>query len=114
MSEIVFNPLKQSQISAPDLQSQIENLQTTLASLNQQVIFLQEALQEKDKEISELKMKLAEKEAALQMWSVGPKDQGFKARERRIDETMTIIGALISLYKFAVSPGKEISATSGT
>ncbi|MBI2337631.1 hypothetical protein HYU95_00450 [Candidatus Daviesbacteria bacterium] len=105
MSEIVFNPPKSSQTSGADLQSQIENLQTTLASLNQQVIFLQEALQERDKEIAELKMKLAEKEAASQIAS-------GKLRERRVDETVTIIGALINLYKFAVLPHSNVAGKS--
>lgn len=80
MSEIIFNPS-----SAGNLPSQIENLQTTLASLNQRVIILQEALQERDQEISELKMKQATKNS---------------------DTTLTIIGALVNLYKFVFPPGK--------
>ena len=44
MSEIVFN----APITSGDLQTQVESMQTTLASLNQQVIILQEALQERD------------------------------------------------------------------
>lgn len=55
MSEIVFNPQNQEQSNQQDLQSQIQNLQTTLASLNQQIIILQEALQERDQQIKRLK-----------------------------------------------------------
>lgn len=64
------------------LKSQIESLQTNLASLNQQAIFLQETLQEREKEIQTLKM--------------GP-----------VDNTLTIIGALVNLYKSFFPPGKE-------
>ena len=91
MSEIVFN----SPTPAGDLQTQIESLQTTLASLNQQVIILQEALQEKDQEIADLKMRLSE--------SVG---STAVERPLRVDDTLTIIGALIKLYKFVFPPGK--------
>ncbi|MBU1000750.1 hypothetical protein KKE78_05155, partial [Patescibacteria group bacterium] len=68
MPEIVFNPLKPQNLPQDlsqgsreaDLRSQIENLQTTLASLNQRVIILQETLQEKDQEIVDLKAMQAE------------------------------------------------------
>ena len=85
MSEIRFNvPQSSSADLQSDLQSQIENFQTTLASLNQQVISLQEALQERDQQIAELKT--------------------FKARpcETKTDETLTIVGLFINLYKFLV------------
>lgn len=82
MSEIVFNV---PQSTSADLQSQIENFQTTLAFLNQQVISLQEALQERDQQIAELKT--------------------FKARpcDAKSDETLTIVGLFINLYKFLVA-----------
>lgn len=78
MSQIVFN----TPISEPSLQSQIENFQTTLASLNQQVIILQETLQEREKEIAELK----------------------GSQNTSVDETLTIVGGLINLYKFIFLP----------
>ncbi len=80
MSEIVFNSPK----SEPSLRNQIENFQTTLAFLNQQVILLKETLQEKDAEITELK------------------------KDTKSDQTLTIVGALINLYKFVFPPGKII------
>lgn len=85
MSEIVFNA---PQSTPSELQSQIENFQTTLASLNQQVISLQEALQQRDQEIAELKTELV----------------AFKVRpcEAKTDETLTIVGLFINLYKFLV------------
>lgn len=72
-----------------DLSSQVDSLQASLASVNQQVFTLQEALQEKDKEIMELKK--------------SPPDI-----LRPKDATLTIVGALINLYKFLIPPGKEI------
>lgn len=89
MSEIVFNVPK----SASSLQSQVENLQTTLASLNQQVIILQEALQERDQKITELEMKLIQPE-----------------QTERTDNTVTLVSAVINLYRFFFPPGKEASA----
>ncbi len=79
MSEIVFNAPQSS------LQDQIVNFQTTLASLNQQVISLQEALQERDQEIAELTASRA------------------SPCEAKTDETLTIVGLFINLYKFLVS-----------
>lgn len=97
MSAIVFNQPKEGSLpeetSESILQSEVENLQTTLASLNQQVIFLQEALGERDQEIAGLRTELAEAKT-----------------EDRADETLTIVGAFINLYKFAFPPGKEVSA----
>lgn len=86
MPEIVFN----SPQPANSLQSQIDNLQTTLASLNQQVISLQEALQERDQEIARLK-----NVSAMKTSSVQPEKK---------DETLTLIGALVKLYKFILQP----------
>lgn len=82
MSEIRFNT---PQSAPPDFQSQIDNFQTTLASLNQQVISLQETLQQRDQEIARLK------ESTFQ------------------DETLTIVGLFINLYKFLVSlPAQKV------
>lgn len=90
MSEIVFN----SPLPNPSpLNSQVESLQTTLASLNQQVIILQEALQERDQEIADLKQTLAS-------YSKTP------VSDQRLDNTLTIIGIFINLYRFIFLPGK--------
>ncbi len=92
MSEIVFN----TPTASSDLKSQVENLQTTLASLNQQVIILQETLQERDQKIKDLEMKLSE-------------CNGLEKEEKpRTDNTLTIIGVLINLYKFIFPPGKAV------
>ncbi len=95
MSEIVFN----APTSGSTQQSQIESLQTTLASLNQQVIILQEALQEKDQKIRNLETKLSE-----------CKLEGKIFEKPRIDDTLTIVGALIKLYKLVFPPGKDVAA----
>ncbi|MBI2314680.1 hypothetical protein HYU93_01305 [Candidatus Daviesbacteria bacterium] len=87
MSEIIFNPPK----SAPSLESQIDSLQTTLASLNQQVIILQETIQEKDQQIAELKNRPS---------------GNIEAKEPKVDNTLTIVVALINLYKF-VFPARK-------
>lgn len=93
MSEIVFQP-KKVDLS---LRSEVENLQTTLASLNQRIFVLQEAVAQKDQEIADLKIRAIEASAAvLQTTSGKPK----------IDETLSIVGAAIKLFKFATSPGK--------
>ena len=104
MSEIVFNNPSSAQSSSTTtgyLQSQVENLQTTLASLNQQVIILQEVLQERDQEIAGLRDKLAEVSPVV----VGSRASPCEANSRR-DDTLTIVGALINLYRFVFPPGK--------
>lgn len=73
MSQIYFNS---------PVNDQIENFQTTLASLNQKVISLQESVQEKDTEIMSLK------------------------ENTKTDQTLTIVGALIKLYQYIFLPGK--------
>lgn len=73
------------------LKSQVDNLQTTLASVNQQAISLQEAIGEKDQEINDLRNRLSISS------SPAPK----------VDTTLTIVGALINLYNFIFQPGKE-------
>lgn len=92
MSEIVFN----TPTASSDLKSQVENLQTTLASLNQQVIILQEALAERDERIKDLGTKLSER-----------KQEGKAEVSPRVDDTLTLIGVLIKLYKFFL-PGKAV------
>ena len=88
--EIVFNPLQQvsmiqeSEDEIAILKSQIDNLQTSLAAVNQQNISLQENLQEKDLTINELNSKLSEK-----------KKSGFRQGK------LSILGELINLYSLA-------------
>lgn len=93
MSEIVFN----SPTSTPSLQSQVESLQTTLASLNQQIIILQEALQERDKKIAQMETQLTEYNQTI------PADFGTP---KRVDNTLTLIGLLVNLYNYAFPPRK--------
>lgn len=100
MSEIVFNAPKSSSSNEDNLRSQIENLQTTLASLNQQVIILQEAVQERDHKIAKLEMELSQ----LNQGAVIKED--FSSPSEHIDNTLTVVGALIKLYQFVTSPGK--------
>lgn len=83
MTAIVFNP-KAKEIS---LRSQIENFQTTLASLNQQIISLRETLHERDKQVIDLQTKLASQGPTLQT-----------------DQTLTIMALLIKLYKYIFLP----------
>jgi hypothetical protein len=83
MSQIYFNS---------PVNDQIENFQTTLASLNQKVISLQESVQEKDAEIAKLQGNTLQ---------VGP--DSWRVRS---DETLTIVGALIKLYQYIFLSGK--------
>lgn len=98
MSEIVFN----APPPPSDLQSQVENLQTTLASLNQQVIILQESLQERDEKIKDLEMRLSE----CLLTSQTMPESTMVEKSPRIDNTLTILGVLINLYRFFFPPGK--------
>ncbi len=86
---IIFNSPAESN-AKPDpkekaliLKSQVDSLQTTLASVNQQLIFLQEAVAEKDQQINQLKQ--AEKDGKVESNSV---------------ESVSITQALINLYNF--------------
>ena len=84
-------PTTDKDVQISDLKSQVDSLQTSLASLNQQVVYLQEAIQEKDAENNDLRQKLA---IPTQV-------------DVPIDHTLTLVGALINLYKFVFPPGKE-------
>ncbi|MCL4415085.1 MAG: hypothetical protein M1365_00060 [Actinobacteria bacterium] len=92
MSEIVFNAPKPKKAPQTDLETQVENLQTTLASLNQQIIILQETLQERDQKIAELEMRLA---------------NGIESALPRIDNTLTIVGLFINLYQLITRPRED-------
>ena len=75
----------------PDLEIQASGLQTSLAFVNQQVILLREALQEREQEINQLKM-------------VAPAPNRTEPKE---DQTLTIIQTLVNLYKFLIPLSKE-------
>lgn len=75
------------------LQSQIDNLQTSLASVNQRVIFLQETLQQREQEILTLKAV-----SQVTIPTLPPP---------HIDHTLTIPQALVKLYTTLLPPGKE-------
>ena len=83
---------------ADSLQDQINNLQASLSSVNQQVFTLQQTVQEKDQEINRLRESLA---VAPPVSSQPAQPQPPK------DSSLTIVGALINLYKFIFPPGKE-------
>lgn len=90
------------------LKNQIDSLQTSLASVNQQAIFLQEALQERDQLIGELKKQLAAKQSDTLIHSPrGEASSKTGEAGRHTDTTLTIIQALVNLYKFALLPRKE-------
>lgn len=98
MSQIVFN--------SPQLESeQVENLQTTLASLNQVVYSLQEALQGKEQENIDLKKRLTESDQLIATPNAVPTEVKI---ESKTDDSMTIVGALMNLYKFIFPPRKII------
>lgn len=90
-------PDRGAQIS--ELKSQIDSLQTSLTSVNQQVIILQETLQEREQEIAQLRSRLEEGGPVL----APPELQPPKA-----DTTLTIIQALFNLYKFIFWPRKVV------
>lgn len=82
------------------LKSQVDNLQTSLASVNQQVISLQEAGAEKDRLINELKFRL----------TVSVRQQTEAGEQSESEEKLSILGFLILLYKFIFPPRKEALA----
>ena len=100
MAEIFFNPPKPSSSS---VESQLENFQTTLASVNQHVIILQETLQERDQQIADLKIRLSEYTETSQTTSGSTEAE----KPPRVDETLTILGLLIKLYRLVLPPGKD-------
>lgn len=72
---------------AYNLKDQLESMQTSLNSINSQVLILQESLQQKDREIEELRSKSLQK-------TVSP------------DTTLTVLGVLINIFKFLFLPRK--------
>lgn len=89
---------------APGLESQIDNLQTSLSSINQQIITLQETVQKKEEEIQDLKNRLSESQPIV---ITAPPPQPPPPLPQppppKVDTTVTIIGGLINLYKFIFS-----------
>lgn len=98
MSQIVFN----APIAKASFESQIENYQTTLASLNQQIITLRETLQERDQKIAQLEM-----EYTLPTMQPAEVISPSIKVDSRNDDTLTIIEALINLIRFLLPPRKE-------
>jgi len=93
ISEEHQNLIRLSQ-QAGSLQDQVNNLQDSLASVNQQVMSLQQTVQEKDQQINDLKNQPA------------PTVVPTPDNSPKVDDTLTIVGALINLYKFIFMPGK--------
>lgn len=88
-----------SENQVTQLKSQVNNLQTSLALVNQQLISLQQALREREQEVHTLKILLSQTKQEI----YASKDE----LTPHIDNTLTIIGALVNLYKFAFPPRKE-------
>ncbi len=71
------------------LQDQVKNLQASLSSVNQQVFNLQAVVQEKDQQINDLRMV-----------SSSPSEAESIPQRQRVDTSLTIVEALVNLYKF--------------
>lgn len=80
------------------LQSQVSNLQDSLAVVNQQLITLKEILADREKEVSELKQSLASQTTSESV---------------QVDTTLSLVGALINLYQFLFPPREVASIKSG-
>lgn len=102
MSEIIFNS---PQPKESTMQSQIDSFQTTLASLNQQVIILQETLQERDQEIAELELRLVQQSNQIVVSASDDSNPSVK-----INETPGIVGIIIDLLRFIFWPKRDASA----
>lgn len=81
----------------PNLKSQVNNLQVSLASVNQQLITLQETLAEREQEINQLKSSSPPPVVTI---PTEPQPQP------QPDTTLTLVGALINLYQFLFPPRK--------
>ncbi len=96
--------IRQSQ-QANSLQDQVNNLQASLSSVNQQIMNLQQTIQEKDQQISDLQNQL-QNVATTPTAQPTSTPVPVPAPSENVDTTLTIIGALINLYKFIFMPGK--------
>lgn len=79
---------------------QVNNLQTSLALVNEQIINLQSTLQSREQEIQALKARLVVDTAS--------QPGGTTDSQPKIDTTLTIFQALFNLYKFVFWPRKVI------
>lgn len=91
---------------APILSDQLSNLQASLSSLNGQVINLQKNVGEKDNQISWLKTGMADQPVAVISNPTPPTPQ-VNPDLPKPDNTLTIAGVLINLYKFLFWPRKD-------
>lgn len=85
-AKIITSPSAQF-LPTESLLQQVESLQNSLALINGQFINLQQNLAEKDKEIVALR-------------------SNWDEEQNKKDQTLTIIQALVNLYKFVFLPGK--------
>ena len=81
---IIFNQL-------PKLDADDENLNGTLASMTSELLLMQELLGQKELEINDLRKSLDE---TYMQKEINPKT----------DQTLSLVGALIKLYKFFILP----------
>lgn len=88
---------------AINLKDQINNMQTSLTSINQQVLLLQEALQEKDSEVKQLRAQIG------QIPSNGtPAQTPSPASKPPPDNTLSLVDLFVNLYKFIFVPRKVV------
>lgn len=90
-SEEHKNLLKAAEDANP-LRDQISNMQTSLTSINQQVLILQESLQKKDEEINILRLQL------------GNVSGNSSTAPNKPDNTLTLTEIMINLFKFIFWP----------
>ncbi|MBI2017832.1 N-acetylmuramoyl-L-alanine amidase [Candidatus Daviesbacteria bacterium] len=87
---------------AEDLKNQVDNMQTSLTSVNQQLLILQESLRDKDEEINRLRAQ-----------SSHAPSNGSPQPPKSVDNTLTIADLFINLYKFIFPSRKEAPIKSG-
>lgn len=78
---------------AMGLKTHIDNMQTSITSINQQVLILQESLQKKDEEVNSLR---------LQLGNVSGNDS--PSYVPKSDNTLTLTGIMINMFKFIFWP----------
>ncbi len=91
---------------ASALTSQVNSLQVSLASVNQQLITLKESLAEREQEITQLKATLQNNQPVTP--SPADSTQLQLPTQQPVDNTLTLVGALINLYKFLFPSTKAI------